>query len=202
LTVQRVLINVSRLKVKNFPEERSRETDFSTEQSEAGQASRLSQADVHARGPTDIEPTAEQGTQARLRLMVDDPGRPLVWRSLRLRDDFDRIYAEGVKRVGHLVVLYLLPAPDLAHAVVASRRLGGAVKRNRAKRLLREALRTSGLGDRSGVEAVRTKFFHDRDAGQDDLARAQGLWVVAVARRRILTAKTPAVISDIEQLLR
>ena len=44
------------------------------------------------------------------------------------------MYEEGVKHVGRLFVLYLYPGDDLARAVVASRKVGGAVTRNRAKK--------------------------------------------------------------------
>ena len=58
----------------------------------------------------------------------------IAWRSLARKTEFQKVYAEGAKSVGRLVVVYLLPAADAARAVVASRKVGGAVQRNRAKR--------------------------------------------------------------------
>ncbi len=83
--------------------------------------------------------------------------RRAPWRSLVRKREFQQVYEQGAKKVGRLVVVYLLvpdgehfagPAnvPDLARAVVASKKVGNAVARNRAKRLLREAFRLGALG--------------------------------------------------------
>ncbi len=62
---------------------------------------------------------------------------------LRRSSDFARLREEGQTRRHPLVVLSF-GANNLDHnryGVIASRRLGNAVRRNRARRLLREALR-------------------------------------------------------------
>jgi RNase P protein component len=115
-------------------------------------------------------------------------------RSLRTKREFDRVYAEGVKRVGRLVVIYVLAAEDDARAVVASRRVGGAVLRNRAKRLLREALRHLVPDD--DADARRLLSFASVEPGG-----VRGFWVVAVARRGIITAGCEDVREDMERLL-
>jgi ribonuclease P protein component len=62
---------------------------------------------------------------------------------LRRPADFARLRKIGHSRRHSLIVLSVAPN-NLAHnryGVIASRRLGNAVKRNRARRLMREALR-------------------------------------------------------------
>lgn len=54
--------------------------------------------------------------------------------------DVRRVFDEASPRRGTRVVLFLAPGSGL-WAVVAARRVGGAVDRNRAKRILREAWR-------------------------------------------------------------
>ena len=69
---------------------------------------------------------------------VSAPGR------LRSSADIRAVFAARRSRAGRLVVVHGRArddAEDSRVAVVASRRVGGAVQRNRAKRLLREATR-------------------------------------------------------------
>jgi hypothetical protein len=115
----------------------------------------------------------------------------VIPRSLTRRRDFRKAFDEGRKLVGRTCVLYLLPAEDDAKAVVASRKVGGAVKRNRAKRLLREMLQAVIFG-----ETGRSAEIAACCASGDDAERADettGLWAVVVARRAILDCDIHAV---------
>jgi ribonuclease P protein component len=62
---------------------------------------------------------------------------------IRLRPEYERVYDEGQPHRASLLVLFVLRAPEFARKAgfVAGRRVGGAVARNRAKRLMREAYR-------------------------------------------------------------
>jgi ribonuclease P protein component len=71
---------------------------------------------------------------------------------LRRGEDIARVRAEGVARNDKLFSLRALSSdqPTVRVAVAASRAVGGAVKRNRARRRVREALRVA-LGARLSV---------------------------------------------------
>jgi ribonuclease P protein component len=75
------------------------------------------------------------------------PPRAAVIRSLTHRADFERLFATGHRtRAGGVTVIRAESHHDGTRvAVVAGRRVGNAVRRNRAKRRLREAIRSVGL---------------------------------------------------------
>jgi RNase P protein component len=123
-------------------------------------------------------------------------------RSLRSKSEFRKVYEEGVKRVGRYLVLYLLPAEDDASAVVASRKVGGAVKRNRAKRLLREALRSPEILDHDGRDRLIRSIHPASDRQGAEKDGMSGLWIVAIARNEILTANSADVRDEFLNLLR
>ena len=59
------------------------------------------------------------------------------------RADFQRVYTDGVKVVGRYVVVFALASEGgpCRVGITASRKVGGAVVRNRARRRLRELFR-------------------------------------------------------------
>ena len=127
-----------------------------------------------------------------------------AWRSLSKKNEFHEVYEKGAKQVGRFLVVYLLPADDMARAVVASKKVGNAVKRNRAKRLLREAFRASFCGESGQIDHVMGLLKRlPRDSGSEtgDPCAAKGLWVVLVARQNILAATSRDVREELDNLL-
>lgn len=92
--------------------------------------------------------------------------------------DFEATYAQGRSGAARTLVMWLRTGPgaSLRLGVVASRVIGNAVKRNRAKRRLREAWRLN-----------RHRFHGEMD-------------IVLVARRTILTATWQEVNDDLIRL--
>ena len=73
---------------------------------------------------------------------------------IRRRETLDETIRTGlVARTSYFRVCYRMGEGPPGVAFLAGRRVGGAVKRNRAKRVLREALRTS-TADLSGIETL------------------------------------------------
>jgi ribonuclease P protein component len=73
------------------------------------------------------------------------PAHPLPpARRIRRRGEFQRVFDAGRRAHGRYLTIIAAPAAGTASrlGIVASRKLGGAVVRNRAKRLIRQVFRT------------------------------------------------------------
>src|SRR5579884_2880813 len=75
---------------------------------------------------------------------------------LRSSKDFDRVRTEGRSWPARLLLIQTAPNPngEIRVGVVASKRLGHAVRRNRVRRLIREAIRKLCAHLRSGWDVV------------------------------------------------
>ncbi|MEJ2722854.1 MAG: ribonuclease P protein component [bacterium] len=98
---------------------------------------------------------------------------------LRSPRQFRLVYSDGKKVVCKYAILFYHrtgdPNSEPLFGVVASKRIGNAVRRNRAKRLLREAVR-----------------------GTQHRLTSRDLWVVLVARGTILEASSGDVARDLQ----
>ena len=97
---------------------------------------------------------------------------------VRRRPEFERIYKEGARIHGRFMTLFVLPNGGTAprFGVAATRKLGSAVERNRAKRLAREMFRRHKV--------------------------AAGLDIVVVPRREMLDAPFASLEADYLAALR
>jgi ribonuclease P protein component len=107
---------------------------------------------------------------------------------LRRGSDFTRLRAQGQRWSHPLVSLTVAPnaLPHNRYGFVVSRRQGNAIARNRARRLMREAVRQSHARLRPGfdVVAVARNGISDHPYSEikealDGLFRRAGLWADA-----------------------
>ncbi|HEX2090294.1 MAG TPA: ribonuclease P protein component, partial [Actinomycetota bacterium] len=107
------------------------------------------------------------------------PGAGSARAKLRGRAEFRRVIQGGSRAAGELVAVYVLSSQtETRTGFIAGRSIGGAVGRNKARRVMREAWRMV------------------------DLLIQPGTQVVLVARPGIRTARTPDVASELRMLLR
>jgi ribonuclease P protein component len=140
------------------------QANLSTQRSTPCEAPRVPLAYAHEGRPVDPGSAPSEGTRPPVRV-----GGAV--RSAEIR----RIYSEGRSLHADRVVVFFAPGTGRS-ATVAARRIGGAVERNRARRILRAAWRQ--IGPRADLD------------------------VVLVAREAIRGAKTQELVVEMTDLLR
>jgi ribonuclease P protein component len=109
-------------------------------------------------------------------------------RRLSRSGEFERVYREGRSHASRHLVVYAFPRSedddsDPRLGVSVGRKVGGAVERNRMKRLLREAFWSSAGGVRDGHDFVIVA----RPAASE-LARQGGEQAIEAELREVLSA--------------
>ena len=172
-----------------------RQADFSTEYPPAKEDARIPRQDVDQERSNCARPAARQRSQApdgfRRALATFPPpdgpfdkgsssmstqGLPRVDR-IRRRPDFERVYSQGARISGRFMTVFVLRTglSQTRLGVAATRKLGSAVVRNRAKRLARELFRRHKI--------------------------AGGYDIVIVPRRELLDAPFPTLEADYHAVL-
>ena len=107
---------------------------------------------------------------------MDQPALAATER-IRRRPEFERVYNEGARIHGRFMTLFVMPNGGSAarFGVAATRKLGSAVDRNRAKRLARELFRRHKV--------------------------AAGLDIIVVPRREMLDAPFASLETDYQSAL-
>lgn len=103
--------------------------------------------------------------------------------------EFERVYRQGRSSANRYLVLYTFPNPSVQEPRVGfsvSKRIGGAVQRNRVKRLLREAVSSTRAQLDGGFDIVvvaRPEVLK--------LAEAEGLGGVCAALEELIAKTRP-----------
>ena len=109
-------------------------------------------------------------------------------RRLSRSGEFERVYREGRSHASRHLVVYAFPRAEDADSeprlgVSVGRKLGGAVERNRMKRLLREAFWSSAEDVRDGHDFVIVAR-----PGAGELARQGGEQAIEAELREVLSS--------------
>jgi ribonuclease P protein component len=143
------------------------EADVPAEHAPAEENAWIPRAHEHEERPTGSEAPEGEGAQTTDRQQrVAAFGRH---ERIRRRAEFQEVYARGVRIRGRFGTLYTLPRTGATGrlGIAATKKLGGATIRNRAKRLIREVFRRNKIA--SGFDVVIVPKRELLDASLTDL---------------------------------
>jgi ribonuclease P protein component len=120
------------------------EAHISAQETQASPHTWVSCPYAHARWEAYAQAAARQGTQAPVHVVPKAmvPRSPRRGRRLSRSAEFERVYRQGRSVANRHLVLYSFPNESVGRprlGLSVSRKVGGAVERNRVKRLLRES---------------------------------------------------------------
>lgn len=97
--------------------------------------------------------------------------------------EFRRLYEHGRKTIGPMAVLYVGDGSPRTLGIVTSRKVGGAVQRNRARRLIRESYRLNQHKLKTNIQlvivarsAINGKGMREVEAALCKQFQAAGIW--------------------------
>jgi ribonuclease P protein component len=164
-------------------EESRREAHLSAAQQAPQAHSRISQADAHDRRPPDPFPSSPQGPQAAdgdggQEVTLTKGGSPETLprvERLRKRREFVAVQGSGRKLHTDSFLVFVRARADSVDrparlGVTVSKKVGGAIERNRVKRLVREAFRRQKALFPTGHDVV---FVAKRSAVEADFERVK-----------------------------
>lgn len=163
LVISRVARRVPRCPEKSRTRREFVEEDVPAEQAQAPEEARISQAHVDACRARSSEAPPCQGTRPHLGVVstpVDRAERtPTTSRGRITRSgDFDAVYRRGKSAAGRHLVVYMFRRDALDGparvGMSISKRVGGAVERNRLKRVLRERFAEFSANLAAGTDFV------------------------------------------------
>lgn len=111
------------------------ETHIQPKQAEKSQKIRIPRSNENCRGPQGHPPTQKSRQKRTCRLTNSD--------RLKKRFEFQSVMKQGDRLVGRFLCIDRKKGLSLRFGISASKRYGNAPERNRFKRLVREAFRTS-----------------------------------------------------------
>ena len=155
------------------------EANISTSQHQKEDNARFQETHEHEERTSCSEKEESEGKKTPKRLIRRTRFR-MQSRRLKKNSQFRLVYSEGTREAGRKVVIYVLrrESDGVVPGFVASRKIGKACQRSRAKRLMREIFRR--LKDRFGE---------------------QNLWIVFVASFRPEECTFHEIFEDVESSL-